>query len=320
MDNVRRHTRKSSSWGAVLFTILLLAAALVVAFIIYRHELTSWLADDLIRQEVEREKEPLMGRVSVLEQEIDALRDDLAALSPRLPEDRLLEAFGPEQVQPGIPETVAARCGTLETRLGNLLAYLGNRDYVAAYKLRDDMATHLDGIIRKLISKPPAVVRETDSLLRVLNNSAHFYRVLGKRDTLLLRDILRKEADIAEPMFSLLYDVASAGDGCSRDGLKNLPDTAGLYPYSVFFLNTLGGRSYLFRRDSRLSLLARYYSVLELDRANEESLNEYGLDIRPSLQMLLEDLPANRLLVHQDRYLETLKRLEEKYSGRYGGR
>ena len=62
------------------------------------------------------------------------------------------------------------------------------------------------------------VVRETDSLLKVLQNTAHFFRVLGKNNTYLLRDILKNDGDIMEPSFELLHQVIGQGDICRSKG------------------------------------------------------------------------------------------------------
>ena len=47
----------------------------------------------------------------------------------------------------------------------------------------------------------------------------------------------------------------------------------------VFFLNTLGGRSYMLRRESKLRMLVSYYAILIVDRANDEKFNRYGIDV-----------------------------------------
>ena len=39
------------------------------------------------------------------------------------------------------------------------------------------------------------------------------------------------------------------------------PSIEQLYRYACFFLETLGGRSYVFRRDSKVRILTLYYCV-----------------------------------------------------------
>jgi hypothetical protein len=78
-------------------------------------------------------------------------------------------------------------------------------------------------------------------------------------------------------------------------------------------LNTLAGRSYLMRRDSKVRILTTYYSVLILDKANDEQLNPGGLDIRPHIEFLLNDLQTQIGLIHQKQYLAEVKQLADKY-------
>ena len=88
----------------------------------------------------------------------------------------------------------------------------------------------------------------------------------------------------------------------------------------VFFLNTLGGQSYLFRRESRVRMLGKYYSILVLDRANDASLNRHGIDIRPSVDSLLEEMKTTTSLAGRDTYLVRLILLRDKYLARYGAK
>lgn len=164
-----------------------------------------------------------------------------------------------------------------------------------------------------MLKTPPFVQRETDSLLQVLQNKAHFYRVLGKKDTLLLRDILRKEGDILESSFAILYQAMALQEKCKADGPALPVLLKEVYPYAVFFLNTLGGSSYLMRRDSLVRMLTRYYCILILDQANQRRLNKLGLDIRPPLDVLMGDLKDAVNLTRKEEYIETLKTIRAKY-------
>ena len=87
-----------------------------------------------------------------------------------------------------------------------------------------------------------------------------------------------------------------------------------LYEYAGFFLHSLGGRSYLLRRDPTVRIMATYYSVLILDRANEEGLNRHGIDIRPHIDSVAEEIRNARGLVFRKDYLDTLEELKEKYT------
>ena len=161
--------------------------------------------------------------------------------------------------------------------------------------------------------RPPFVMRETDDLVQVLQNKAHFYRVLGKKNTLLLRDILRKEGDIMESSFATLYHAMSLQEKCAAGGTALQAPLKAVYPYAVYFLNTLGGSSYLIRRDSRVRMLTQYYSILVLDQANQRKLNKLGLDIRPPLDALIGDLKGAANLTRKEEYIETLTGIRKRY-------
>jgi hypothetical protein len=92
----------------------------------------------------------------------------------------------------------------------------------------------------------------------------------------------------------------------------------GLYEYAGYFINTLGGQSYLFRRSLHLRLLIRYYSILIIDRANSVDANRYGIDIRYTLDALIAELQTNGDLENSQDYLENLIRLQDSYQAKYG--
>ena len=86
-----------------------------------------------------------------------------------------------------------------------------------------------------------------------------------------------------------------------------------IYPYAAYFLNTLGGRSYLLRRDSKIRMLVNYYAVLTVDMANDNNYNAYGLDIRPYIDYLFYDINNQKGLMYRERYLTRLAALKDKY-------
>jgi len=204
-------------------------------------------------------------------------------------------------------------CQQSREKLQGLFAYLDRQDYIAARQFKGGSAEVFRGLMARLLASPPAVQRETDDLLRVLQNRAHFFRVLGKRDTLLLRDILRKEGEMIEASLATLYQAMILQETCKEKAAVLRAPLKQVYPYAVFFLNTLGGSSYLMRRDSRMRVLTRYYSVLIIDRANQRKLNHLGLDIRPPLETLVRDLEGAANLTRKEEYLGTLGAIRARY-------
>jgi hypothetical protein len=78
-------------------------------------------------------------------------------------------------------------------------------------------------------------------------------------------------------------------------------------------LDTLGGRSYLMRRDPKLRLLTTYYSILVMDRANDRKMNPNGIDIRPAIAVTAKEIRSHTGLAYRKQYLAELERLTAKY-------
>ena len=91
------------------------------------------------------------------------------------------------------------------------------------------------------------------------------------------------------------------------------PPIEQLYIYTCFFLETLGGRSYVLRRDSKVRILILYYCMLIIDQANIEVINSYGIDIRPHLRLISEDMTHQKALNYKNHYLIKLEMLRKKY-------
>jgi hypothetical protein len=95
---------------------------------------------------------------------------------------------------------------------------------------------------------------------------------------------------------------------------EECPSLETLYEYAGFFLNTLGGRNYLMRRNAQLRILASYYCLLILDKANDETLNRHGIDMRPHIKRLLSEINSTKSLIYKKRYVKRLNTLEAKYN------
>lgn len=200
----------------------------------------------------------------------------------------------------------------IERRIAAFFIYLDDQDYVKNYNLNGSAYNEYEISIQEISSKIPVIAGETDTLYNLLLNMAHFYRVLGKKRLLLIRDVLKNEDEKMESMmntFFLWYTYKYD----KEKKIKGRPTLEVLYEYTCFFLNTIGGRSYLLRRNSKLRLLVTYYCVLILDRANDVKLNSHGIDIRPHLEMLSNEMTEYIGLEHQRDYLNKLNELMDKY-------
>jgi hypothetical protein len=198
--------------------------------------------------------------------------------------------------------------------------HLDSQEYIKGYSLKGSARDHMAGIINKLLANPPVVVRETDDLFAILNNMAHFFRILGPKDILLIKEVLSHEQELVEPTMALFYKWSEIEPDCRDNNLGIKLPLNGLYEYAGYFINTLGGQSYLFRRTLYLRLLIRYYSILVIDRSNNVDANRYGIDIRYTLNSLISEIEANGDLVNKEEYLQTLISLQESYQAKYGKR
>jgi hypothetical protein len=86
-----------------------------------------------------------------------------------------------------------------------------------------------------------------------------------------------------------------------------------MYNYAGFFLNTLGGHSYLYRQDSKIGLLTVYYSILVIHEANMRELNEVGFDLRFFLPDIFQEIQSRNDLLYAEDYLQTLTNLQLQY-------
>ena len=200
----------------------------------------------------------------------------------------------------------------IERRINSFYLYLDQQQYVKSYKFFKGTKEQFQQIFKMLAEKPPIVTRETDSLNDVLKNAFYFYRILGKERISLIKDILKNESDIIEPLMHTFYFWFTSSDEHSILELTR-PSIEQLYIYACFFLETLGGRGYLFRRDSKVRILTLYYCVLIFDQSNIDGVNSNGIDIRPHLKLILEDITLQKGLDYKNQYLIKLEMLRKKY-------
>ncbi len=218
------------------------------------------------------------------------------------------------------PAGDADPCKEATDKIVSFFRHLDKQEYIKNYALKESSEAHFAKIAKKLYAKPPVVARETDDLFTILTNSAHFYRILGKQDLLLIKDILEHEADNREEVMAVFYQWSEKEQSCDAPNFPLHLPLNSLYEYAGFFLNTLGGQSYLFRRDSQTRMLIKYYAVTILDRANEKGLNRHGIDIRTPLRSAIEEMEVSRNIKNRDAYLKKLTAMRAKYQRKYGNK
>ena len=194
----------------------------------------------------------------------------------------------------------------VQERVEEFFAYLDTQEYVKAYNLTDGSYRHFLGIASNLSSRLPIVSGETNDLSVLRNNMAHLLRVMGKRDVSLVLDILSNEEERIEGTMAALYEWGM------REAQRKEDAMGGLYGYAVFFLDTMSGKAYLFRRAPQVRILLTYYSILTLDRANTKQLNRCGVDILPHVNLLIDDIARYNGMDRKNEYLERLDAIREK--------
>ena len=294
--------RKSITVAVVLALVLL--GCLVYFRIIHWHK-------EGINEVQRTEKERWSEKIGSLENVVTQLQAELERQEGTVPEERLLEIFG-EIPTISTLEGRHAECENLERQILTLFSYLDQSEYIQSYDFKGGIQEFLQRTVRRLSRTKPIVSGETRNLYNLVKNTAHFYRVLGKKRINIIQDVVANESDILEHTSALLYEWLIHGDQCG-DGLGIRPADRIMYEYAGFFLNTLAGRSYLLRRDARLRALVCYYSILIIHRTNERSQNIHGIDIRPYIAGLLDTLSNQRGLAYRKYYLQRLKLLGDMY-------
>jgi hypothetical protein len=287
---------------------IVVAIVAIVAYFGY-NLFSSWHKESLEtakrqeRVEWEKRTKELMEKVTGLEEELTSVKGE------SIPERKLKEVFGSDAAI--VKEEEPLGFEEIEQQIKAFFTYLDEQDYVQAYQFKGGTYQQFQLVLQKLSANPPSITEETTSLYNLYRNMAHFFRVMGKKRVNLTRDVLQNEGEILESAMQTFYLWAT--DETADKQKTGQPTLKTLYTYSGFFLNTLAGKSYLLRRNSKIRLLTTYYSVLILDRANDEQLNPAGIDIRPHIEFLLNDLQSQIGLIHQKQYLSELMQLADKY-------
>lgn len=237
--------------------------------------------------------------------------------APITPDPEAVEPL-PDPTDELAPATIEEECDIISGRIVDFFNRLDRRDYIQQREMPEGSRAYFERLLARLLDNPPAVTGETDDIEVILGNTAHFYRVLGLNDLWLLKDVMNHQKEDLEELMALFYRWSQIAPECPDSDLNFHLPLADAYEYSGFFLNTLGGRSYLFRRDAKVRTLVTYYSVLILDRANEAGINRHGLDIRYGINTLLAEMPGMDNLQQREEYLATLTGLENKYQRLYG--
>ncbi len=301
--------------------IVVVVVIVAGAFFIYS-KFAGWHASEL-ETTVKQEKKIWQDEADQMRQEIATLRQELALVKGQnVRPGKLAEVFGEAQqegkelTQKLEGETAVGKkqpsFAEVESHVMAFFSYMDDQEYVQSYKFKEGTYRQYQIAIKKLSSTLPKISGEMSSLYNIVRNVAHFYRVMGKKRVLLIKQLLQNESEVIESVMRTFYMWFTMDDE-GHSTMQGRPSMKIMYEYAGYILNTLGGRSYLLRRDPKVRTLTTYYCVLILDKANDEELNSKGIDIRPYIRSSLMDIERQTGLVHQKEYLTILRELRLKY-------
>ncbi len=208
---------------------------------------------------------------------------------------------------------IAERCAESAQPIRQFYKHLDQQDYLRQYDLSPESEVYFNRVIQGLLDNPPVVSGETNDLYTILQNTAHFFRIVGKTNILILKAILDREKEQFEGVLEHFYTMLLL-PSCFEQHFDLQVSESSLYEYAGFFLSTMGGRLYLFRRDSMSRMVVSYYAILLIDRANKNGTNKHGIEIAWAIDQLINEIEstANTLQL-KETYLDTLYTLKEEY-------
>jgi hypothetical protein len=198
--------------------------------------------------------------------------------------------------------------------INSFYAHLDQQPYIQNLGLTEPSQVYFSKLLHKVAGNPPIVHGETDDLFTILQNTAHFFRILGKENINILKEVLDQERNSYEYVLKTFYGLTYQPQYLEEKYTITL-SPATLTDYAAFFLKTMGGQLYLFRLDSTSRMVATYYAIITIDRANSEGRGGHGIDLRPSVAALIEEIEnGGKNLQLKDEYLDVLYDLQEKYN------
>ena len=210
------------------------------------------------------------------------------------------------------PADAEDRCSEIEDRVQEFLSYLNKEAYVQDLETDRDVYELFETLMEKLSSHPPVPAGEGLDSLTMTKNVYHFYRVLEEDEIRLTKQILKNEAEYLEINLDTFFQWLMPADPCpDLDQVR--PSLDVLYHYAGFFLNTIGGRAYLFRRATPVRLLTSYYSLLIIHEADRRGENTYGIDIFPEITRLAREIGVYPDFELQNTYIQQLTELQDYY-------
>ena len=209
----------------------------------------------------------------------------------------------------------ARYCDLINQHVQDFFQYLDTKKYIQRLELGQTTDARFKQIMERLSAKPPIPAGEGVDPAIMVKNIYFFCRALDKKDLRLIKQVVANDRDTLEDNAGMFYQWLMLGNSCKNPGGVR-PSFDVLYRYAGFFLNTTGGRAYMFRRGLKVRLLAAYYSVQIIYQADKAGRNTYGINVLPYVKLLMEEMGNYPDLSYKETYLETLTKIKAFYSGR----
>ncbi|EFK10631.1 conserved hypothetical protein [delta proteobacterium NaphS2] len=230
---------------------------------------------------------------------------------------KTLPEGSPEKTSPEMAadDRQARYCHMIEQYVQDYFQYLDTKKYIQNLKLGQSSYARFKQVMERLAAKPPIPAGEGVDPAIMVKNIYFFCRALDRKNLNLVKEVVVHDRDTLEDNMGLFYQWLMLGKGCpNRENLR--PSFDVLYRYAGFFLNTTGGRAYMFRRGLKVRLLVSYYAVQIIYQADKAGRNNYGINVLPYVKMLMEEMGNYSDLIYKENYLKTLNMISAYYSGR----
>ena len=294
----------------IKYSVLVLLICVVAYF---SYSLITGYYQKKIESVKNQEQKASQEQVESLKEEVSELEVEIKELKGQeIPMNNIERLFGYRSSLLSLEEK-ALTFEEIEQMIMAFFSYIDEKGYIEKNNLTGSAYSQYETLINDMSDNVPFISGETENLYNLLQNTAHFFRVLGKERISLIKDILTEESDIIEFAMKLFYTWYTYEDENGKM-MKDQPSLQVLYDYAGFFMESLGGKSYLLRRDSRVRILTSFYSVLIIDIANDNKLNSHGIDIRPHIKTTINDITDYIGLNDKREYLSVLEKLEIKYN------
>jgi hypothetical protein len=294
-----RKTRKNRLW----WWILLLAVALA-GFVGY---LLASKMEGKPEQQIIAEKLSSVETKELSDQPQIAIKEKIVTPSSLLEESTSTKPPGDQASE--------ADCQQLDRNVLDFFRYLDSKQYTRNRDPKMDTYTHFKRVLDRMAANPPIPAGEGADPKGIVQNIYFLYRTLDRQDIGLMRQIIRNEKETLEFNLDLFYRWVSSAGNCPHTKTVR-PSLELLYRYAGFFINTTGGRAYLFRRPADIRLLISYYCILIVNMADKNGVNTYGIDIVPYIRQIQDEI---RLYPHfhlQSEYINRLTEIEAYYEGK----